>query len=131
MLRFSHVIYYVKDLKKGLSFYESALGIKPRFVHESGTYAELETGATAIAFAAEELARHNLPEGVIPNDLATPPVASEIVFETDEVLILYRKALENGAVDVAAPKEMPWGQTVAYVRDPNGVLIEIASPIAG
>jgi lactoylglutathione lyase len=36
--------------------------------------------------------------------------------------------VEAGAAPVSEPATKPWGQDVAYVRDPDGVLIEIASP---
>ena len=129
MLKFSHVIFYVSNISDALSFYERAFCIKARFVHESGTYAELETGAVAIAFASEELARMNIPQGVSLNSIKKPPQASEVVFETDNVHATYQSAIDEGALAVSAPSEKPWGQTVAYVRDPNGILIEIASPI--
>ncbi|MEM6437045.1 MAG: hypothetical protein AAF773_24805 [Cyanobacteria bacterium P01_D01_bin.115] len=35
-----------------------------------------------------------------------------------------------GAVAVKVPTAKPWGQVVGYVRDLNGCLIEIASPVA-
>lgn len=41
----------------------------------------------------------------------------------------YKKAINEGAIPLVPPKEKPWGQTVAYVRDPNGILIELASPM--
>jgi hypothetical protein len=31
--------------------------------------------------------------------------------------------------DVAEPTQKPWGQTVAYLRDNQGFLIEICSPL--
>ncbi len=34
-----------------------------------------------------------------------------------------------GAVAVAPPAHKPWGQTVSYVRDLNGVLVEIATEV--
>ncbi len=38
-----------------------------------------------------------------------------------------REAAANaGVTKTAGPKVKPWGQTVAYVRDPDGVLVEIA-----
>jgi uncharacterized glyoxalase superfamily protein PhnB len=40
----------------------------------------------------------------------------------------YRRAVEAGAEAVSEPEEKPWGQQTAYVRDPDGALIEIASP---
>ena len=39
------------DVAQAVAFYERAFGLTRRFVHESGTYAEMETGATALAFA--------------------------------------------------------------------------------
>jgi len=31
---------------------------------------------------------------------------------------------------VQPPEAMPWGQTTAYVTDPNGFLVEICTPVA-
>lgn len=129
MIRFSHAIYYVKDIEKAIDFYKKAFGIELKFAHESGLYAELNTGESTLAFVHDELAHENLPEGFIAHDLATPPVASEIVFTVDNVTEAYKKAVQAGAVEVAVPQEKPWGQVVGYIRDPNGVLIEIASVI--
>ena len=57
-MRFAYTIIYVPDVSASLAFFQSAFGFQPRFVHESGTYGELETGATALAFAAHELAEN-------------------------------------------------------------------------
>ena len=43
---------------------------------------------------------------------------------------LLDRAVEAGARELSGPKQKPWGQTVSYVRDPNGVLIELCSPMA-
>lgn len=129
MVQFSHTICYVKDVAKEVAFYEKAFGIKPKFVHESGTYAELDTGATSLAFAQEALGEENLPQGYIKNDTKRPPFACEIVFTVNDVKKAYEKACKAQAAPVAEPKEKPWGQIVAYVRDPEGVLIELASPM--
>ena len=57
-MRLGYVIHYVPDVAATVAFYEAAFGLERRFLHESGTYAEMETGATALAFASEAL-----PEG--------------------------------------------------------------------
>jgi len=49
---------------------------------------------------------------------------------TDDPAAAYKKAVAAGAVAVKPPVLKPWGQTVAYVRDLNGCLIEICSPVA-
>ncbi len=51
MMKFSYTILYVKDVAQSAAFYEKAFGLKQRFMHESGQYAEMETGGTSLAFA--------------------------------------------------------------------------------
>ncbi|MFM7453604.1 MAG: hypothetical protein ACKO1V_06525 [Cyanobium sp.] len=41
----------------------------------------------------------------------------------------YEQAIEAGATLYASPKEKPWGQIARYVRDLDGFLIEICTPI--
>ena len=49
-MKLGYVIVYVADVAATVAFYERAFSLKRRFVHESGQYAEMETGATALAF---------------------------------------------------------------------------------
>lgn len=126
-MKLSHIIFYVKDVLKGVSFYKAALGIEAGFVHESGQYAELETGGVKLAFASDELGKGNLPGGFIANEAKGLPQAAEVTFTVKDVKEAYEKAVREGAIEVVKPDAKPWGQVVGYVRDPNGVLIEIAS----
>ena len=41
----------------------------------------------------------------------------------------YTKALSAGAISIKEPLAKPWGQIVAYVRCPDGTLVEICSPV--
>ncbi len=129
MVSFSHMIFYIKDIPSALTFYKKAFGISPKFVHESNQYAELDTGATTIAFASETLGESNLIGGYIKQDVHQKPFACEIVFSVQDVDNAYETAIQAGAIAVVGPKHKPWGQIVAYVRDPNGILIELASPL--
>ncbi len=130
MIKFSHTIFYVKDVSKTIHFYGAAFGIKPKFIHESNAYAELMTEGVALAFVSEDLAMTNLPEGYERNSIGRLPQACEIAFTTDDPEKWYRKALEAGAIELTPPQLKPWGQVVAYVRDPNGILIEIAGEMS-
>jgi lactoylglutathione lyase len=129
-MKFAYTILYVRDVGRSLAFYESAFGLQRRFLHESGMYGELETGDTTLAFAADAIARSNLPGGFEAADLSRPPAASEVAFATPEVQAGFDRATRAGAVAVAEPKTKPWGQTVAYVRDPDGHLVELCTPMA-
>ena len=124
-MRFGYTILYVRDVAASVEFYERAFGLGRRLLHESGRYAELETGATALAFASHELAAENVP-GLPAAD--GDRAGFEVCFVTEDVEAGYSRSVEAGAAPVSEPVSKTWGQAVAYVRDPDGVLVEIASP---
>ena len=128
-MRLGYVILHVADVAASVAFYERAFGLKRRFLHESGEYAEMETGATALAFAAEALAERNgLPPR--PHGAGAPrPFGTEVASVTEDVDAAYREALAAGAEAALAPAAKPWGQMVGYVRDPDGFLVELCSPV--
>lgn len=129
-MHFAYTIVYVADVRAAVGFYERSFGFAPRFVSEDGGYGELETGATTLAFASAALAEANGTPVDLP-DPAKPAPGIEIAFATDDVAAAWERALAAGAVAVAEPAHKPWGQVVAYVRDPFGVLVEICTPMAG
>ena len=129
-MRFGYTILYVERVEASLDFYERAFGLERRFLHESGEYGELETGATALAFANHELAASNLPGIYRPADPAITRPSFEVCLVTENVEGGFERAVREGAAPVSAPTTKPWGQDVAYVRDPDGNLVEIASPVS-
>ncbi len=88
----------------------------------------MNTGPTTLGFVSHELAKSNGVTYSKPQPNGQAP-AVEIAFVTDDVATAYEKAVKAGAAAVAQPKEKPWGQTVAYVRDLNGFLVELCSPV--
>jgi lactoylglutathione lyase len=128
-MRFGYAILYVRDVAASLDFYERAFGQRRRFLHESGEYGELETGGTALAFAALDLAASNLPDRFRPAPTAKSAPPFEVCFVTDDVAASFERAVREGAEPVTEPQRKPWGQDVAYVRDQDGTLVEIASPV--
>lgn len=130
---FGYTFIWVDDVQATVAFYERAFGLKPRFLTENGAmgyYAEMETGATTLAIADAKEAKALFPDGYTPLDPKQPPTAFQISFITSEVAATYESALAAGATSMSPPCQQPWGQTIARVRDPNGVLISIATPLA-
>lgn len=125
MISFSYVILYVNDLQKMISFYEKAFGFKIRLICDENVYAELETKGTTLAFATHKQARSNLPYDYDKISLKNPPQSFEIAFSTKDLEKTLKKAIEAGAIKVTDPIGKPWGQTICYIRDPEGFLIEI------
>jgi lactoylglutathione lyase len=128
-LRLGWVIVYVDEPAQAAAFYERAFGLRGEFVAPSGTYAQLDTGPTRLAFAAYELGDGNVPGGVqrAPHDGQPPNV--EVALVAEDVDAAFARALEAGCAALAAPADKPHGQRVAYVRDPFGTLVELATPV--
>ena len=126
-MQFAYTIIYTHNVLKSIEFFEQAFGIQRRFIVEN-SYGELETGTTALAFAAHELGADNLPNGYIKAD-DTLPLGIEIALVSDDVGAAFDKAVAAGAQAIKAPMPKPWGQIVAYVRCPDGTLVEICSPM--
>ena len=128
-MRLGYVIMYVRDIQETVVFYEKAFGLKRRFIHESGAYAEMETGTTALAFVDEKFVKDSLH--FRPNRHSEDAAGIEISLVTDHVEQQFDKAIKAGAISVVKPIQKPWGQIISYVRDNNGCLVEICSPIEG
>lgn len=129
MIQFAYTILYVTDVTRSIAFYEKAFGFERRFLAPGEEYGELNTGSTILSFAALSLANTNLSEGFIQSSPKGKPFGIEIGFTTVEVEKTYAAALEAGATAVEKAKTKPWGQVVAYVKDLDGFLIEICTPM--
>lgn len=129
MIKFAYTILYVEDVTKAINFYVQAFGFNIKFISPDNSYGEIISGTTTLSFASKELAISNLKDGFIQSSINTKPFGIEIGFTTDNVSETIKKAVENGAKIYAAPKEKSWGQVVGYVRDLDGFLIEICTPV--
>jgi len=129
MTTFAYTILYVQDVLKTIDFYTKAFGFEQKFVTPDNTYAEIVTGNTTLSFAKTTLAKTNLKGGFIESSLLQKPFGIEIGFTTDDVEAMIKKATAAGATLVEKPKTKPWGQVVAYIRDLDGFLIEICTPM--
>lgn len=128
-MKFAYTILYVEDVNETIDFYESAFGFTKKIVTPEGDYGELISGETTIAFANIELGNSNFKDGFIKSSSSAKPFGIELAFTTEDIDADYQQAINAGAIEVSPIKEKPWGQKVAYVKDNNGFLIEICTPI--
>lgn len=129
MIKFAYTILYVENVTATIEFYEKAFGLQRKFVTPENDYGELITGETTLSFASIALGESNFTNGferISPNN---KPFGVEIAFTSDDCESDYENALAAGASAFEPLKEKPWGQKVGYVRDINGFLIEICSPM--
>jgi lactoylglutathione lyase len=123
------VIVYVDEPPKVAAFYAETFGLTVDFSVPDGTYASLSTGSTTLAFAAYTLGEKNFAGGVRRADGAGQPPNVELTLVTADVDAGYAQAVAAGCAPLAAPEDKPQGQRVAYVRDPFGTLLELATPL--
>jgi catechol 2,3-dioxygenase-like lactoylglutathione lyase family enzyme len=130
-MKLGYTLLYVTDVKRSVEFWERAFGLERKFIDDGGQYAELQTGGDAhLGFVAQKYIRETLPGGIRPfqKDEAPPPF--EVALTTDDVPGALERAVQAGAHKVLAPTKKPWGQTVAYVRDCDGNLVELCTPMS-
>jgi uncharacterized glyoxalase superfamily protein PhnB len=123
-MKFGYTIIYVDDVAATIAFYEKAFG-QTRGMVAGDEFGELATGETRLAFAAKKMmhppAQFASPDGIV--------LGVEIALTTSDVAAAFEKAVAAGARPVSQPEKKPWGQIVAYVRDNNGFLVELCTPM--
>ncbi|WP_421752000.1 VOC family protein [Croceimicrobium sp.] len=129
-MKFAYTILYVPNVQESLHFYQKAFGFEIKFVSPQGDYGELICGDTTLSFACNELGEANFKQGFQKADGQSKPWGVELAFSSEQVEEDFQKALDAGATLYEGIKEKPWGQKVGYLRDLNGFLIEMCSPIA-
>jgi catechol 2,3-dioxygenase-like lactoylglutathione lyase family enzyme len=117
-----YVVLIVADLDRSLAFYVDRLGLTLN--HRSGPYAQLATGRTRLSLYQREAMAETLGVSLRAPDADAP--GFEIGFKVADVDAAHAELADAGVSSVVAPTTRPWGQRTAYLRDPDGHLIELA-----
>jgi lactoylglutathione lyase len=120
-----YVVLIVEDLDRALNFYTTVLGLQ--LGHRSGDYAQLNTGATRLAFYTREAMAKTLGFQLKPP--GDEESGFEIGFKVEDVDAAFLEIVQMGARAARRPATRPWGQRTAYVRDPDGHLIELVQDL--
>jgi lactoylglutathione lyase len=116
-----YVVLVVEDLERSLAFYVGLLGLS--LGHRSGPYAQLATGRTRLALYERSAMSETLDMPLRAPDPDAP--GFEIGFKVGNVDVAYVELVGLGAAAAVPPRTRPWGQRVAYLRDPDGHLVEL------
>ena len=132
-MRLHHAGISVPDLDRALTWYCTALGLRPGHRFEvppiglRGAFA-LGDGATGVELL--EMA------GAVPGVPKTDPPSANAVhgfnhvcFHVTDLDAAYARLIEHGATGVWDPRDAPEpGKRMAYATDPDGNLIELVAP---
>jgi lactoylglutathione lyase len=116
-------ILYAADVEASAAFYES-LGFNRHFqLPPDGPagYVGLRDGATEMAIVAEQwpLDHYGTPRG--------PGPTFEMFVYVDDADATFADLLGRGATAIEPPSDMPWGERVGFVRDPDGNPVAVAT----
>jgi uncharacterized glyoxalase superfamily protein PhnB len=128
-MKYAYTILYAEDVEKTVTFYENAFGFQKKFLTPEADYGELISGETTIAFASNTLGSSNFKKGFEKLSIDRKPNGIEMAFTTETIEADFETAIKAGATVYELIVQKPWGQKVGYLRDNNGFLIEICTPI--
>lgn len=120
-----YVIVIVEDLERAVKFYRDCLGLSLR--HRAPDYAQFATGSTRLG-----LYTRNAMSRTLGAPLAEPSGDApgfEIGFKVGDVDKAFQELVAWGAAPAMPPTTRPWGQRTAYLRDPDGHLLELAQDL--
>ena len=110
----------VSDLERSVAFWENVVGIPVQSRTEI-------PGAKEVVLQAEiggsriQLAQHDDNDGTI--DMGT--AVWKLYVDTDDCQAVYDKAIAAGCESVTPPQQLDrWPVTIAFIKDPDGYLIE-------
>lgn len=110
----------VSDLDRSIRFYEDVIGITVRMRVEGDGITEVMLGGDG--GGQMQLARHDDHDGPIEHGNAL----LKIYFTVDDAVDMCRRVAEGGGEIESQPQRLEkWPATMAFVRDPDGYLIEL------
>jgi catechol 2,3-dioxygenase-like lactoylglutathione lyase family enzyme len=121
-----YVVLIVADLDRSLSFYADRLGLELQ--HRAEQYAQMQAGTTRLSLYTRDAMEETLGATLDTPSLSAP--SFELGFKVSDCDMAFAELTNSGVPSVAPPKTRPWGQRTAYVRDPDGNLIELAQDLA-
>lgn len=125
-MKMTYTILYVNDVEASIHFYQDVLGFPIKLRVES--YVEFDTGEVTLSINSRQDVREAL--GLPIPEANSSSQTFEIGFVVDDVHQTIATLKEKGVSVIKEPETKLWGQTVAYVSDPDGHFIEICDAIS-
>lgn len=119
---------YVDDLARARAFYVGAFGLAPVF--EDARLCALDAGHRSVLLLflrGATLEEVRLPGGVIPPHDGSGPVHIALAIAAAD-LAAWEDTLARLGIAVEGRTRWPRGGVSLYVRDPDGHLVELATP---
>ena len=108
---------FTNDVARLARFYERLLGVSP--TAQSSNMAVFQIGALQLLLHHEKP-----PEPQYPSGKDGPPNEDHVALGVAQVDAMWATLVRQGVTVDFGPSDYPWGRS-AYVRDPDGRLVEL------
>jgi lactoylglutathione lyase len=129
-MKLTYIRLLVSDFDASFRFYRDTMQFEVAWGEEGSGYADFKTGSgTGLALfdrseMADSLGTSDLPESAQAQDRFL------LIFGVEDLYTTVGHLRERGVVFEVEPADHPeWGIRTAHLRDPDGNLIEINSPM--
>ncbi len=123
MNQVTEIALFTNDVQRLAQFYERLLGVPP--AARSTSMAVFQIGTLQLLLHQKDPPGPQYASG--PGD---PPNEDHVALAVAQVDALYVTLGQHGVTVDFAPSDYPWGRS-AYLRDPDGRLIELHEPHTG
>jgi len=122
-MKFASIRLIAADVRALVDFYERVTGLRADWL--APVFAEIVTPAGSLAFGSSETV------ALFSEGSAEPASNRSAIIElqVEDVEAEYLRLKDHADV-VHAPKLMPWGNLTAQIRDPEGTLISLYTPVS-
>ena len=120
-------VVYVHDVPRALRFYVDLLGAEQRYQFPpigDAVYVGLRLGEAELGIVHE-----SSPQQLIGQRIGDGP-RFELFVYVDDVDASVASMQEADVAVLRQPEDMPWGERLAFVADPEGNPITLAAPVA-
>lgn len=125
-MKFGSTVLFVDNVQSVLEFYKTAFGMEISMYDPAYDFGILNMEGGSIGIASNHSGELMMP-GKFPSSKNGHPDGVEIALYSEDVEADYKKAIDAGAGSLSEPRQMEWGQTVAYVKSIEGTIIGICS----
>jgi catechol 2,3-dioxygenase-like lactoylglutathione lyase family enzyme len=119
---------YARDLQRTAAFYRDLFGLKPLVDSPRLVAFDIAQRSVLLVFQAGATERDVVDaRGAIPGHDGRGRLHLALSISAQD-LDLWRKRLAERGVDIVGEYRWPRGGTSLYIRDPDGALVELATP---